>query len=88
MDILQYVASPLRSSGQWISFNTLLHSWETVGSGSPLMHRHIAVDRWAMDLLQYTTPLLGSITYCVVWHCALVVLMRVVVFSAESDQQL
>ena len=60
MDLLPYTAPPLHSGERWDSFYTLTHCWGAVGCASPSIHRLTTGERWVVDLLRYTTSLLGS----------------------------
>ena len=42
VDLLQYTATLLGSSGQWISFSTMPHCEVSGGNRSPTVYRHTA----------------------------------------------
>ena len=47
----------LGTSGQWGCSKVLPHCWGAMGSGTPVVHCHIAVEHWTLVLFECTaTP--------------------------------
>ena len=59
--LLKFAATLRGSSGHRDSCSALPHCLGAAGSGSPLVHCHIAGEQCAVDLLQYAATLLGVV---------------------------
>ena len=60
MDMLQYTATVLGGSGQWVSFSTQPPCWGAVGSGSPSAYYYTNGEQWAVHRLQHGAIIVGS----------------------------